>query len=236
MNFQNNLEKTTLIKRYKRFLADVEHPTKGEITVHCPNTGSMKNCWQAGWTAWILDSQNTKRKYIYTWVLAENPNGDFIGINTHFANQLAVDAIKGGDVAELDSYKTVETEVKYGDENSRIDILLTDQTGKRVFVEVKSVTLMEAEGEGFFPDAVTQRGQKHVRELMRCVEQGHRAVLFFLVQHTGIKEVAIARHIDPVYADLVEDASAMGVEIIAYATKINSNEIKVDRRINVKLV
>ncbi|TQV89041.1 DNA/RNA nuclease SfsA [Aliikangiella coralliicola] len=229
MEFHQSLEPTQLVKRYKRFLTDVIHPNEGEMTVHCPNTGSMKNCWQPGWTAWILDSQNPKRKYQYTWVLSENDKGDLIGINTHFANNIVYEAIVAGKVKELVGFADVKKEVKYGEENSRIDILLTDESDQKTFVEVKSVTLLEDDDKGYFPDAVTTRGQKHLRELMHCVKQGHRAVLFFLVQHTGINSVSAAAHIDPDYSQVLAEAISAGVEVLVYNTDISVNEIKLGR-------
>lgn len=229
MIFPQPLEKTKLIKRYKRFLADVIHPDKGEITVHCPNTGSMKNCWQQGWNAWVLNSQNPKRKYLYTWVLTENEKGEMIGINTHYANEIVYEAIAENKISELANFSEIKKEVKYGEENSRIDILLTDKQNKKTYIEVKSVTLLEDESKGYFPDAVTTRGQKHIRELMHCVEQGDRAVLFFLVQHAGIKSVSAAKHIDPEYAKLLAEAIDTGVEVLVYSCKIDSQEIVIDK-------
>lgn len=223
MKFSQPLEPVTVIKRYKRFLADVIHPEKGEITIHCPNTGSMKNCWQQGWKAWVLNSNNPKRKYLYTWVLSENDQGDLIGVNTHFANEIVAEGILSGKVKELKNYDALQKEVKYGEENSRIDILLTQNSDKKTYIEVKSVTLLEND-QGFFPDAVTTRGQKHLRELMVCVESGHRAILFFLVQHTGIKNFSPAKHIDPKYTQLLHEAIEKGVEVLVYNTKISNTE------------
>jgi sugar fermentation stimulation protein A len=248
MQFPHKLEKTTLIKRYKRFLADVIHPIHGEMTVHCPNTGSMKNCWGEDWNAWILDSQNDKRKYRYTWVLSENQQGDLIGINTNFANQVVYEAILDKKIESLAGFETISKEVKYGEENSRIDIFLKNSQQQEVYVEVKSVTLLDdiansekkldnrrdiKKGQGYFPDAVTTRGQKHLRELIHCVEQGHRAVLFFLVQHTGIKIVSAASHIDPDYADLFQKALDSGVEVLAYACDISDTEIRLTHQLPV---
>ncbi len=227
------LEKAQLIKRYKRFLADVIHPEHGEITVHCPNTGSMKNCWQPGWTAWVLDSENDKRKYRYTWVISENEQGELIGINTNFANKIVYEALLQGDIKELDKFEDIKTEVKYGKENSRIDIFLIDKNQQKTFIEVKSVTLLEENGQGYFPDSVTERGQKHLRELIDCVKQGNRAVLFFLVQHTGIKKVSPAAHIDPEYAKLFKQAIDAGVEVLAYACEISPQEIKLTKKLPV---
>ncbi|AOE50756.1 DNA/RNA nuclease SfsA [Kangiella sediminilitoris] len=230
MKFSPPLIKATLLKRYKRFLADVVSDEHGEFTAHCPNTGSMKNCWQEGDTAWLLDSQNPKRKYRYTWVLNHNLKGDWICINTHLANQIVTEGIENGVLKELQDYESLQQEVKYGDENSRIDLLLTDPEKPDCYVEIKTVTLLEtgeefSDGAGFFPDAVSARGQKHLRELIAMVEQGQRAVLLFLVQHSGIQTVSPAAHIDPKYAELLNSAAQKGVEIYAYNTHISAAEI-----------
>jgi sugar fermentation stimulation protein A len=246
MNFAPPLEKTILKKRYKRFLADVEHPTLNHMTVHCPNTGSMKNCWEPGWFAWIQDSQNPKRKYQYSWVLSENPQGELIGINSQGANGLVFEAIQDDKISELMNVESVETEVKYGEENSRIDLLVKHSDQSLTYIEVKSVTLKGVPDEnrdlvptkndagesiGCFPDAVTTRGQKHIRELIHCVSQGHRAILFFMVQHTGIGEVNIAKTIDPAYAKLIEDALNHGVEIVAYRAAISAKSINLSHAV-----
>lgn len=231
MIFNHPLEKSILKKRYKRFLADVEHPTLGEMTVHCPNTGSMKNCWEEGWQAWLLDSQNPKRKYRYTWVVSENESGELIGVNTHFANEIVYEAILNRCIQELTEFEEVKKEVKYGEENSRIDILLSDKAGQKTYIEVKSVTLLEDNETGYFPDSVTTRGQKHLRELIHCVQKGHRAVLFFLVQHTGINKVSAAEHIDSEYTRLLQQAMDAGVEVLVYNTTITAREIKINKAV-----
>jgi sugar fermentation stimulation protein A len=231
MKFEPALIKTTLVKRYKRFLADVVDDKQSEFTAHCPNTGSMKNCWQPGWAAWLLDSQNSKRKYLYTWVLTQNDANDYIGINTHYANSLVYEAIVEQKIPELSDYQAIQREVKYGDENSRIDILLTDKANTKTYIEIKSVTLLEQNGEGYFPDSVSTRGQKHLRELISCAQQGHRAILFFLVQHSGIQSVSAAAHIDPTYAQLLDQAITAGVEVLAYKCKISPAEISVDHSV-----
>lgn len=238
MHFSPPLEKATLKKRYKRFLADVHNNEQGDFTAHCPNTGSMKNCWQEGDTVWLLDSENPKRKYRYTWVLDETADGDFICINTHLANQIVMEGIAENKIKQLNGYDSVRQEVKYGDENSRIDLLLEDSKKADCYVEIKTVTLLEqgkefSAGAGFFPDAVSARGQKHLRELMAMAAQGHRAVLFFLVQHTGIKTVSPAAHIDPQYAKLLDQAAQSGVEIIAYNTHISPIDIYLDKALPV---
>ena len=220
MKFTPELESGVLIKRYKRFLADIMLPNGQEITIHCPNTGSMKNCLFPGEKVWFSTSDNPKRKYAHTWELMQTDQQHYIGINTGRANALAEEAINRQVITELLGYEHLKREVKYGSENSRIDILLTSQNRPECYIEVKSCTLLE-DKMGYFPDAVTTRGQKHLRELIHMVELGHRAVLLFVVQHSGITSVKPALHIDPHYADLLEQAVANGVEVLAYKTALS---------------
>lgn len=221
-----------LLKRYKRFLADVRLPDGRELTIHCPNTGSMKNCVLPESPCWYSVSESKTRKYPQTLEVVTTPGGHLAGINTARTNELVEQALREGVIAELRGYQTLRREVVYGSEKSRIDFLLGDrelladkQEGARLcYLEVKNVTLMEAEGEGFFPDAVSERGSKHLRELMLMREQGHRAVLLFCVQHTGIESVRAAAHIDPAYAATLHAARASGVEIIAYGAAIKPEQ------------
>ena len=228
-----------LLKRYKRFLADVRLPDGRELTIHCPNTGSMKNCVLPESPCWYSVSESKTRKYPQTLEVVTTPGGHLAGINTARTNELVEQAVRDGVIAELRGYQTLRREVVYGSEKSRIDFLLGDrelladkqERARLCYLEVKNVTLMEAEGDGFFPDAVSERGSKHLRELMLMREQGHRAVLLFCVQHTGIKSVRAAAHIDPVYTATLQTARAAGVEIIAYAAAIDpaKNSIVLDR-------
>ncbi|WP_076416589.1 DNA/RNA nuclease SfsA [Shewanella sp. UCD-KL12] len=224
MQFTPPFEAGALIKRYKRFLTDIELNDGSVVTIHCPNTGSMRNCLFEGHKVWFSTSDNPKRKYSRTWELAETDVGHLIGINTGRANQLAEDAIKAGVITELQGYESLRREVKYGSENSRIDIFLqgSQDTEPKLdcYVEVKSCTLLE-DGQGYFPDAVTKRGQKHLRELMEMVALGHRGVLLFVVQHTGIESVQAAKHIDPEYAELLTLAHQSGVEVLAYCAEMS---------------
>jgi sugar fermentation stimulation protein A len=221
MEFTPALQQGTLIKRYKRFLADVRLDDGTEITIHCPNTGSMKNCLFPGELVWFSTSDNPKRKYPNTWEISQTTEQHLIGINTGRANALAEEAINAGVITELTGYSTLKREVKYGDENSRIDILLSDENRPLCYVEIKSCTLLE-QTVGYFPDSVTTRGQKHLRELMHMVSLGHRAVLLFVVQHTGINIVQAAEHIDPQYALLLKQAVNSGVEVLAYQTELSA--------------
>ncbi|QDE32506.1 DNA/RNA nuclease SfsA [Shewanella polaris] len=226
MQFTPKLESGVLIKRYKRFLADIELLNGQEITIHCPNTGSMKNCLFPGEKVWFSTSDNPKRKYAHTWELMQTDQQQLIGINTGRANALAEEAINRQVIPELLGYDSLKREVKYGNENSRIDILLTSQNQPDCYIEVKSCTLLEQQ-MGYFPDAVTTRGQKHLRELMHMAELGHRAVLLFVVQHSGINCVKPARHIDPQYADLLQQAVLEGVEVLAYKTDLSPLESQI---------
>ncbi|MEF1184700.1 DNA/RNA nuclease SfsA, partial [Vibrio sinaloensis] len=179
MKFEPVLEPATLIQRYKRFLADITLPDGSERTIHCANTGAMTGCATPGNAVWYSTSDNPKRKYPNSWELTETAQGHRICINTARANQLAVEAIQSGTIGELQGYDQLQTEVKYGNENSRIDILLNSENKPKCYIEVKSVTLLDEKlaGQGYFPDAVTTRGQKHLRELSEMAQSGHRAVL-----------------------------------------------------------
>lgn len=217
-----------MLKRYKRFMADVCLPDGQVLTLHCPNTGSMKNCVVPTTSCWYSTSINPKRKYPHTLEVVTTPGGHLAGVNTGRANRLVEAAIAAGVIGELQGYQSLCREVVYGAENSRIDFLLSaSATDPRpCYVEVKSVTLMEAHGQGLFPDAISARGTKHLRELMMMVGQGYRAVLLFCVQHTGIQWVEPADKIDPLYGKILRDAINNGVEVLAYQADIdifNSN-------------
>lgn len=209
------LQSAILIKRYKRFMADVRLANDNEITLHCANTGNMTGCGLAGDKIWYSDSHSQTRKYPCSWEITEFPKQVFACINTHRSNDLTVEAIENGVIKELAGYSKLQREVKYGAENSRIDILLTAENKPNCYVEVKSITLME-NGVGMFPDAETTRGQKHLRELMEMKAQGHRAVVFFCGLRNDFDRFTIAKHIDPTYAKLFKEAIAMGVEAYAY--------------------
>lgn len=231
MKFTPKLEKATLTKRYKRFLVDLETPNQA-FTVHCANTGKMTGCADPGFNAYYSTSDNPKRKYAHSLELTENSAGDLICVNTAIANKLAIEGIEQGTISELHGYAHLQPEVKYGQESSRIDILLKDEHKPLCYVEVKSVTLLE-DGQGYFPDTQTVRGQKHLRELINITQQGHRAVLLFMVMHTGIKSVKAAAHLDSKYAQLLNDAQTAGVEVIAYNCEISPQKIILKHKIPV---
>lgn len=221
-----SLQPSTLVKRYKRFLADIKLPSGEITTIHVANTGAMTGCATPNDLVWFSTSNNPKRKYPFSWELTQTQHEQhFICVNTARANLLVVDAINSGIITELLGYKKLQTEVKYGSENSRVDIFLSDGMKPDAYVEVKSVTLLEND-MGYFPDAVTLRGQKHLRELITMVEEGRRAILLFAVLHTGIHEVSVADHIDPTYGKLLREAQAKGVEILAYKAEISSEQMR----------
>ncbi len=238
MQFDPPLQEAKLIKRYKRFLADVELADGATITVHCPNTGSMYNCQRAGSRIWYSTSKNAERKYPNTWEIIEVDNRHKVGINTTSANKLVLEAIYNNVIRSLQGYSNVRKEVPYGAQNSRIDILLEDTVNnqcRRCFVEVKNVSLGIGDGMGLFPDAVTKRGQKHMQELIEIASVGDRAVLLFCVQHEGINQVYPADDIDPEYGRLLRQAEAAGVEIQAYGTEfdIDTSTLRINQELSV---
>lgn len=209
-----------LLRRYKRFLADIQLPSGEQITIHCPNTGAMTGCANMGDIVWFSTSDNPKRKYAYTWELTQTKGGDFICVNTQRANQLVQEALQNQWISELASYSEIFPEQKYGTENSRVDFLLKSDRLPNCFVEVKSTTLLTANGIGMFPDAKTERGQKHLRELTTLAQQGSQAVIFFAILHTGIERFEVAKQIDPKYAELFETALTQNVCALAYKVEM----------------
>ncbi|VYU25954.1 DNA/RNA nuclease SfsA [Metakosakonia massiliensis] len=221
MEFSPPLQPATLIQRYKRFLADVVTPAGETLTIHCPNTGAMTGCATPGDTVWYSTSENSKRKYPHTWELSQTQQGAFICVNTLRANTLTREAIAQNLLPELTGYNSLKSEVKYGAERSRIDFLLQADDRRNCYIEVKSVTLAE-KANGFFPDAVTLRGQKHLRELMSVAANGDRAVILFAVLHSAVEHFSPARHIDEKYARLLNEAHHQGVEVLAYKAELST--------------
>lgn len=224
----SNLQRATLLQRYKRFLVDVEQDGK-TFTIYCNNTGAMTGCAEPGFDAYFSTSDNPKRKYKHTLEKTMNQHGHFIGVNTIKANDLVKSAIEAGQIESLSGYERIRPEVKYGEENSRIDLLLSSPHLADCYVEVKSTTLLldHTTGLGAFPDAKSTRGQKHLRELIVMKQQGYRAVLVFLVQHNGIKQVTAASHIDAKYSQLIEEVLSQGVEILVVHTHITAQQTSV---------
>lgn len=224
MQFEARLEQGRLLKRYKRFFADIETADGSLVTAHCPNTGSMLNCLQEGAAAWFVRNDDPKRKLKATLEVVQTPYGRLACVNTGRANALVEEALQAGVVAELSGFDSLRREVRYGEENSRADFCL-ELGGEQVFVEVKSVTLGFADSEvAAFPDAVTERGTKHLRELTRLAQAGQRTVLLYCVNLTGIRAVRAAADIDPGYAAALAEAKAAGVEVLAYGVDIAPDE------------
>ena len=234
MQFTPSLQRATLVQRYKRFLADVITPDGTELTLHCPNTGAMTGCATPGDTVWYSTSENSKRKYPHTWELTQTQTGALICVNTLWANRLTKEAIEQGRVSELSGYSTQRSEVKYGAERSRIDFMLQADSRPDCYIEVKSVTLAEKDF-GYFPDAITERGQKHLRELMSVAAEGKRAVIFFAVLHSAITRFSPARHIDAKYAQLLFEAQRKGVEILVYKAELSADSMTLIEPLTVTL-
>ena len=231
MQFPSPLVTGTLIRRYKRFLADVRLDTGEVVTAHCADTGSMLGLKDPGSRVWLSTNDNPKRKLKYTWELIEVDLGcgpHLVGINTNHPNIIVTQAIERGLIPELDGYASLRREVKYGI-NSRIDILLRNQGRPDCYVEIKNVHLMRKAGFAEFPDAVTERGKKHLNELMAYVQQGCRCVMFYLIQRTDAETFSLARDIDSEYALAFDKARKAGVEAYAYYCKITLQEIDIGK-------
>jgi sugar fermentation stimulation protein A len=223
-----------LLRRYKRFLADIELEGGVVVTAACPNTGSMLGCCEPGSRALLSESDSPTRKYRHTWELVE-AGGVMVGINTGLPNRLVAEAIEAGVIGELSGYGTIRREVPFGEERSRIDLVLESPGRAACYVEVKNVTAAVADGVALFPDAVSARGTKHLRELMRLRERGLRPVLVFCVQRGDVGEVRPADAIDPLYGRTLRDAVASGVEVMAWRAKVTPCSIRLETRIPVIL-
>jgi len=237
VTFDPPLVEGRLLRRYKRFLADVQLPDGEVITAHTANTGAMTGCAESGRRVWLSRSDNPKRKYPHTWELIEVRDGVLAGINTQLSNLLVREAIENGRVPELAGYGRIRSEVRYGEERSRIDLLLDspdDEKSICCYVEVKNVTLVD-DGIARFPDAVSVRASKHLRELMSVVRAGQRAVIFFCVQRGDVREVRPADQIDPLYGETLREAVICGVECLAYGADVSAQEVALRRALPVAL-
>ena len=211
-------------------MADVALEDGTIVTAHCPNTGAMTGCAEPGFKVWLSPSNDPKRKLKYTWEIAVDKKLNRIGINTHNANKLVAEALRKQRIPELNNFAEFKPEVKFGNENSKVDFLLSGSDHAQLYLEVKSVTLLK-NGKGLFPDTVTARGQKHLRELTQMVIQGNNAAILFCVQHTGIKSVQIARELDSDYYDLMRIALKVGVKVFAWRCDIDQEEIVLKKSI-----
>ena len=233
MKFSAPLVSGRLVKRYKRFLADVILDEDGsEITAHCANPGSMLGLKEPGSRVWLSQSDNPKRKLKYSWEIIE-ADGALVGINTAHPNKLVEEAIEAGNIKDLAGYETLRREVKYG-KNSRIDILLEGKDGGKTYVEVKNVHLMRQAGLAEFPDSVTARGAKHLAELADMVAEGHEAAIVFLVQRPDCDRLDLAADIDPGYASAFASAREAGVKAYAIGCDVTLEGIEAIRPVTVE--
>ena len=234
MKFGQTLISGTLLRRYKRFLADVELDDGRVVTAHTPNTGSMLGCCEPGSRVWLSDSGNPERKYPLGWELVETAPGVLVGINTGLPNRLVEEGISNGVISELQGYAGINREVRYGMENSRIDLLLQGSGKPDCYVEVKNVTLAQ-DGIGYFPDAVSERGSKHLRELAEVVAAGKRGVIFFCIQRNDVHEFRPADTIDRIYGDTLRLVVDSGVEALAWRADVSPEEIRLDKKLPVRI-
>jgi sugar fermentation stimulation protein A len=231
MRFPDPLVPGALIRRYKRFLADVRLGDGGLVTAHCANPGSMLGLALPGAAVWLSPARNPKRKLRYSWELVE-ADGGLVGINTGYPNDLVAEAVEAGRIPALSGYASLRREVRYG-RNSRIDILLQDDGRPDCYVEVKNVHLRRRPELAEFPDSVTQRGTKHLGELAAMVAAGRRAIIFYLVQRADCERMGLAADIDPDYARAFERAAGAGVEALCYCCMMSTTEIRVGRRLEI---
>lgn len=233
MDFETPLRVGTLVRRYKRFLADIVDDSGQTLTIHCPNPGAMSGCADPGSRVWYSQSRNAARKYAHTLEVVETSGGERVGVNPGRANAIVEEALVAGRVTGL-SGMTVHREVLIPGEHGRFDFRL-DRDGARCYVEVKSVTLARENGVGAFPDAKSERAVRHVAQLQRMCDAGHRAVLLFCVQHTGVVRVTTADDIDPKYGAAVRAARRVGVEVIAYSAAVSPQSLTLADRMPVEL-
>ncbi|MEL6809084.1 MAG: DNA/RNA nuclease SfsA [Pseudomonadota bacterium] len=234
MRFQTELVPATLIRRYKRFLADCRLEDGREITAHCANPGSMMRLAEPGMRVWLEPNDDPKKKLKFGWRLVDHGNGHFTGVDTSVPNRALRAALQAREVQGLEAYTTVRPEQKYG-ENSRIDFLLQGDGLPDAYVEVKSVTLSRTPGLAEFPDSVTARGAKHLDELARVAQTGHRAITLYLVQRTDCSRFTLAGDIDPAYAAAYEAARHAGVETLCLGTYITTQAVTVAKPIDIDI-
>ncbi len=232
MQFPDPLIRGTLIRRYKRFLADVELDTGEAVTAHCANSGSMMGVAEPGAEVWLSPARNPKRKLRYSWELIRVGDG-LVGVHTGHPNRIVEEAVRAGRIEELAGYADIRREVRYG-KSSRIDLLLEGAGRAPCYVEIKNVTLRRG-GRAEFPDAVTVRGTKHLGELADVVAGGGRAAMVYLVQREDCAVFAVAADIDPAYAAALAAALAAGVEALCYACRLTTHAIELDRALPLDL-
>ncbi len=234
MRFASRLVEGRLIRRYKRFLADIQLASQ-VVTASCPNTGSMMGCAEAGSRVWLSEHDAPTRKYRHTWELVEvaGKKPVIVGINTSRPNALVAEALADGAIPELAGYASVRREVPYGEEASRVDFVLGNEGREACYVEVKNVTAAASKGVALFPDCVSERGARHLRELTRLKAVGFRPVQLYCVQRGDVDEVRPADGIDHEYGRTLREAIAAGVEVLAYRARVTPEEIRIEKRIPV---
>ena len=231
MIFNKKLISGEFVKRYKRFFVDVKINNK-IITAHCPNTGSMMSLLSANNKVWLSKSENPERKLKYTLQIIENKKS-MVGVNTHLTNKIVLEALEENSIKELKNLENIKSEVKFG-KNTRFDFLIS-KNNKKIFVEVKNVTLSRKKGVAEFPDAVTARGLKHINELINASKRGFETYLLFLIQRNDCNQFKIAQDIDPDYYKLLTEAAKKKLNIICYDCKFSPKGIKLNKNIKLKL-
>ena len=231
MRFETKLEQGTLIRRYKRFLADIECSDGHQRTIHCPNSGSMRSCSEPGSPVCYSTSKNPKRKYPHTLEMIQT-NGVWVGVNTSRTNHLVAEAFEKGQIEGYRTFDRLDREVTTSKGN-RLDLMLTSGSDN-IYIEVKNCTLVEQDCARF-PDAVTSRGTKHLQELIRLVQEGNRGIIFFLVQRQDAIRFGPAAHIDPLYAKTLAQAHQHGVEVLAYQADVSPDAIEVRQHLPITL-
>ncbi len=231
MKFKQTLISGELIKRYKRFFVDIKIGNN-IVTAHCPNTGSMMGLLKKGNKVWLSKTDNPKRKLKYTLQIIEHQKIK-VGVNTHLTNKIVLDALNNSLIKDFENFNFVKPEVKFG-ENTRFDFLITKKN-KKAFIEVKNVTLSRRKGLAEFPDAVTSRGLKHIKELIKANKEGYDIFILFVVQRNDCNKFTLAKDIDPQYCDLLAKAVKKNLNIICYDCKFSAKGIKLNRKIKLKI-
>ncbi len=231
MNFKESLITGVLVKRYKRFFVDVRI-NKIIVTAHCPNTGSMMGLLKKGSKVWLTKTNNPKRKLKYTLQFIDDQNSR-VGVNTHLTNKIVLEALNNSIIQEFKNLEFIKSEVQFG-KNTRFDFLVSNKT-KKSFIEVKNVTLSRKTGLAEFPDAVTSRGLKHIKELLKAANKGYKIYLLYVIQRDDCSYFKLAKDIDPEYCSLLIKAVKKNLNILCYDCKFSSKGIELNRRIKFKI-
>ena len=228
MKFNKKLLQGTLVKRYKRFFVDIKYKNK-TITAHCPNSGSMMGLLNKGNNVWFSESDNPKRKLKYTLQIVV-VNNKPVGINTHLSNKIVLESLKNKKIKSLMRFTDIRSEVKFS-ENTRFDFLISNNKEK-CFLEVKNVTLLRQDNIAEFPDAITSRGTKHLKELIKAKRKGYESYMLYLIQRDDCNFFKIANDIDEEYKNTFDEALNNGVKMLCYDCKLNNEEIIINNQIN----